>query len=94
MNIQEILKEENVNIIDVRESYEYMTDRIFDATNMPLSKFGDFIDTIKEMKGKKVFYCRSGNGSGQAVEYLKSLDIADVYNGGSLMLMQSIMVES
>jgi len=82
MNIQDILKEDDVTIIDVREPYEYMTDRVYDAVNMPLSRFGDFIEEIKNMNGKKVFYCRSGNRSGQAVNYLKSVGVEDVYNGG------------
>jgi rhodanese-related sulfurtransferase len=92
MDIQDILKQEETTIIDVRESYEFMSDRVFDAINMPLSKFGEYIDQIKNMKGNKVFYCRSGNRSGQAVNYLKSIGVQNVYNGGSLMLMQSYVL--
>ncbi len=92
MDIQEILKGENVTIIDVREPYEYMTARIFDAKNMPLSQFMEFIDELKAVKGDIVFYCRSGNRSGQAVNYLKSQDMDNVYNGGSLILMQSFLI--
>jgi rhodanese-related sulfurtransferase len=92
MDIQDILKQEGTTIIDVRESYEFMSDRVFDAINMPLSKFGEYIDQIKNMKGNKVFYCRSGNRSGQAVNYLKSIGVQNVYNGGSLMLMQSYVL--
>ena len=92
MDIQDILKEKDTKIIDVREPYEFMTNRIYEATNMPLSRFGDFIDEIKKMEGKIVFYCRSGNRSGQAVNYLKGIGLDNVYNGGSLMLMQSYMI--
>lgn len=92
MDIQDIIKQEGTTIIDVREPYEFMSDRVFDAINMPLSKFGEYIDQIKNMKGNKVFYCRSGNRSGQAVNYLKSIGVKDVYNGGSLMLMQSYVL--
>ena len=91
MDLQEILREKDVHVIDVREPYEYMTDRVFEAINMPMSKFGTFLNEIKEMKGKKVFYCRSGNRSGQVVQYLKGIGIMDVYNGGSLFLIQSMM---
>jgi rhodanese-related sulfurtransferase len=69
-----------------------MTARIYDSTNMPLSRFMDFMDEIKEMKGNIVFYCRSGNRSGQAVNYLKSQGMDNVFNGGSLMLMQSYIL--
>ena len=92
MSIQDILKKDDTVIIDVREPYEFMTDRVYDAVNMPLSKFGEYIDEIKNMKGNKVFYCRSGNRSGQAVNYLQSIGVKDVHNGGSLMLMQSYVL--
>lgn len=92
MDIQEILKKGDVTIIDVRETYEYEMEHIQDSINMPLSQFGNFVDEIKAIKGKKVFYCRSGNRSGQAVSFLKSIGVADVYNGGSFMLMNSYLV--
>jgi rhodanese-related sulfurtransferase len=92
MDIQEILKQEKVNIIDVRESYEYNVGHVEGAVNMPLSQFQNFVDVIKKMEGKKVFYCRSGNRSGQAVAFLKTLGVKEVYNGGSLSLMNSFLV--
>lgn len=92
MNVQDILKKKDVTIVDVREPYEFMTDRIYDAVNMPLSNFGSFLEDLKKMKGDIVFYCRSGNRSGQAVDYLKSLGMENVYNGGSLVFMRSFLV--
>ncbi|GLR17678.1 rhodanese-like domain-containing protein [Portibacter lacus] len=92
MDIQEIVKQDSVHIIDVRETYEFESEHVENAVNMPLSHFADFVDTIKEMKGDKVFYCRSGNRSGQAVNYLQSLGIKDTYNGGSYMIMNSFLV--
>ncbi|GAB5553846.1 MAG: hypothetical protein Sapg2KO_34370 [Saprospiraceae bacterium] len=92
MDIQTILKSDDVHIIDVREPYEFMTERLYEATNMPLSRFQDFIKDIKKMSGKKIFYCQSGNRSGQAVAYLKSIGIQEVYNGGSLYLMKSYLL--
>lgn len=92
MDIQTVLKSDDVHIIDVREPYEFMSERLYEATNMPLSKFQNFTPEIKKMSGKKVFYCQSGNRSGQAVAYLKSIGIQDVYNGGSLYLMQSYLL--
>lgn len=92
MDIQTILKSDDVNIIDVREPFEFMSQRLYEATNMPLSRFQDFVGEIKKMSGKKVLYCQSGNRSGQAVAYLKSIGIQDAYNGGSLYLMQSYLL--
>lgn len=92
MNIQDILKEENVHIIDVRESSELLTEKIDQAINMPLSKFEAYVDNIKTLEGKKVIFCRSGGRSGQAVTYLQSIGIKDVYNGGGIGLMQTYLI--
>ncbi len=92
MNIQEILNEAEVNIIDVREPYEYNVEHVEDALNMPISQFQSYIDEIKKMEGKKVFYCRSGHRSGQAVNFLKGLGVENVFNGGSLAIMNSFII--
>ena len=92
MDIQEIVKEQKAHIIDVRETFEYDMNHVKDAVNMPLSKFVNFVDEIKKMEGKKVFYCRSGNRSGQAVNYLKNMGLKEVYNGGSLPIMNSFLI--
>jgi len=93
MDIQQILKQENVHIIDVREPAELLQGKVDKAINMPLSNFQGFIDDIKKMEGPKVFYCRSGNRSGQAAQYCESIGIKDVYNGGSYVLMESFLVD-
>jgi len=93
MNIQDILQEPDVKIIDVREKYEFETDHIVNAINMPLSNFASYTDEIKSMTGKKIFYCRSGNRSGQAVKHLAALGVKDVQNGGSLGLMKSLTIK-
>ncbi len=92
MDIQSIVNQKDVHIIDVRELSEFNDGHIEVALHMPLSSFRDFIDQIREMKGPKVFYCRSGNRSGQAVKFLSEIGITGVYNGGSLMLMSSFMI--
>ena len=92
MDIQTILKSDDVHIIDVREPFEFMSERLYEATNMPLSRFQDYIEEIKKLSGNIVFYCQSGNRSGQAVAYLKSIGLDNVYNGGSIYLMQSYLL--
>ncbi len=91
MNIQEILKDENVNIIDVREPYEFERGHVQGAMNMPLSQFGDYVEKIRAMEGPKVLYCASGNRSGQATAYLRSIGLDDVYNGGAFMIMEAMV---
>ena len=55
---------------------------------MPLGKIKDFdIDSIESLKDKEViFYCRSGNRSGQAAMMLESMGFTNVKNlvGGML----------
>jgi rhodanese-related sulfurtransferase len=92
MDIQTILKSEKTHIIDVREVYEFQSGHIDGAINMPLSTFGDYLDQLKKMEGPKVFYCRSGNRSGQAVSFLSQNGYSDVYNGGSLSIMSSFLI--
>jgi len=55
---------------------------------LPLGKIKDFdIDSIESLKDKEViFYCRSGNRSGQAAMMLESMGFTNVKNlvGGML----------
>ena len=92
MDIQAILKQDDAHIIDVREVVEFNSGHIAGAVNMPLSVFGNFLNQLKSLKGPKIFYCRSGNRSGQAVDYLSQLGIPEVYNGGSLVLMEAYLL--
>lgn len=94
MDIQDILKQDAVNIIDVREDYEFSSGHISEAINLPLSTFRDYVEQIRNMDGPKVLYCRSGNRSGQAVSFLQKCGIKEVYNGGSLVLMESFLINS
>lgn len=94
MDIQSLLKIDGVNIIDVREEYEFTSGHISDAVNLPLSTFRDYVEEIKNMEGPKVLYCRSGNRSGQAVGFLQECGIKDVHNGGSLALMETFFIKS
>ncbi len=88
MNIKELLKEENVKIIDVRETYEYSSDHIPGSVNFPLSQFANYLPKLKEMQGPIILYCRSGARSGQAVAFLKAQGVNNAFNGGGLYEME------
>ena len=83
MSIEEVLKTGNYHLIDVREPMELeMNGHIEEAQNIPLGEIEDRKQEIENLSGAKIFFCRSGNRSGKAMDYFKSEGMTDVYNGG------------
>ncbi len=83
MSVEEILQSGNYQLIDVREPMELEMDgEIEAAVNIPLGELESRKDEVENLEGPKIFFCRSGNRSGKAVEYFKSQGLTDVYNGG------------
>mgnify|MGYP004671839135 FL=1 len=69
--LEEILKENNYIIVDVRTKEEYDTSHIVGAINIPY----DTIDENTDLDKSKtiIVYCRSGKRSSIAAETLKKL---------------------
>lgn len=83
MSIEEVLKAGNYHLIDVREPMELEMDgHIEEAQNIPLGELEERKQEVVNLAGPKVFFCRSGNRSGKAMEYFRSEGMTDVYNGG------------
>ncbi|RRQ45181.1 rhodanese-like domain-containing protein [Chryseobacterium sp. SC28] len=83
MALEDVLRAGNYHLIDVREPLELEMDgHIEEAQNIPLGELEDRKQEILNLNGMKIFFCRSGNRSGKAVEYFKSEGMTDVYNGG------------
>ena len=78
---------EKLNIVDVREPYEN-ADFNIGGTLIPLGNIQMMqIDEIEDLKDKEViFYCRSGNRSGQACMFLDAMGFKNTKNlvGGML----------
>jgi len=78
---------EKLNIVDVREPYEN-ADFNIGGTLVPLGNIQSMqIDEIEDLKDKEViFYCRSGNRSGQACMFLDAMGFKNTRNlvGGML----------
>ena len=78
---------EKLNIVDVREPYENAEFNI-GGTLIPLGNIQMMqIDEIEDQKDKEViFYCRSGNRSGQACMFLDAMGFKNTKNlvGGML----------
>ena len=83
MTLEEILKSGNYSLFDVREPMELMMDgEIEGAKNIPLGKVEEQKDEILSSEKPVVVFCRSGNRSGKALEYLQSEGLENGFNGG------------
>lgn len=92
MDIQTALKQPNVSIIDVREPFEFNHHHVEGALNIPLQSIPNRLEEIRQMNGPIVLYCRSGNRSGMAAQFLKSNGFSQVYNGGSVGQMEMFLL--
>ena len=75
-----------LNLIDVREEYEYDADNI-NGKLIPLGDLPDRLDEIEDLKDQEVLiHCRSGKRSEMAQKYLQSQGFVNVRNviGGML----------
>ena len=91
-NMNEILKKEDVVVVDVRNDWEYAEGHVKNAMNIPLHEIPARIEEFRKLNGPVILYCRSGNRSGAAVQILKLAGITNVYNGGGIFDMQKITI--
>ena len=89
-NIKEILKKEDVTVVDVRNNWEYDEGHVNNAMNIPLNEIPARIEEFRKLNGPLILYCRSGNRSSAALHILKVAGITNVYNGGGIFDMQKI----
>lgn len=83
MSLIDVLKGGNYYLIDVREPMELEMDgNIERAQNIPLGEIDERKDEILAIEQPVVLFCRSGNRSGKALEYLTSVGLKGGYNGG------------
>ncbi|MFN4313965.1 MAG: rhodanese-like domain-containing protein [Chitinophagaceae bacterium] len=85
MTFLEIIRHPDTRFVDVRTVAEFNSGHLNGAVHIPLDQFQTRyaeIDRLGEVP--VVFYCRSGNRSGQAVAYLQQKGVKNIYNGGGL----------
>jgi phage shock protein E len=82
--MEDLIKDPETRVIDVREINEFESGHFEGAINIPLGNIPMRIAELKAMNGPIVVYCRSGNRSGMAMSLLKQAGLIDVYNGGAL----------
>jgi rhodanese-related sulfurtransferase len=82
MNAEQIIKEKQGTIIDVRTTSEFMGGNVAGSINIPLQEIQQRMDELKNLNQPLVLCCASGNRSGQATHYLSQQGI-ECCNGGS-----------
>ncbi len=82
MNLEQIIKENQGTIVDVRSPGEFMGGNVVGSINIPLQEIQQRLDEIKLLKTPLVLCCASGNRSGIAKQFLSQYGL-ECYNGGS-----------
>jgi rhodanese-related sulfurtransferase len=82
MNAEQIIKEKQGTIVDVRTPSEFMGGNVAGSINIPLQEIQHRMDELKNLNKPLVLCCASGNRSGQASHYLSQQGI-ECCNGGS-----------
>lgn len=94
MTTVEAITNENVTLIDVREPYELETDGFVpNAINIPLGDVPTRVEEIKAMSKPVVVFCRSGNRSGSAAQFLQANGLEEVFNGGGYQDVLDILAQ-
>jgi len=89
--IKKIIEIKNPVIVDVRNTWEFDEEHVTNAINVPLHELPSRINELKKINKPFIFYCRSGNRSGAAVNILKQSGIMDVHNGGGIFDLKNII---
>lgn len=76
----DVITAPGVQIIDVRTPEEFAAGHIAGAVNIPVQQ-ADFIEQVSQLDadGTYAVYCRSGNRSKPAVDGMRSVGIASIY---------------
>ena len=84
MNIEEIIKNNEGTILDVRTQGEFMGGNVTGSVNIPVQEIMDRLEEVKSLKQPLVLCCASGNRSGMAQQLLSNEGL-ECYNGGGWM---------
>ncbi len=82
---------DDFHLLDVRQPEEHAAQRVQDGHLIPLGELMDRKSELEEYREKEiVVYCRSGNRSGQAVEYLRHLGFNATNVKGGILAWQAL----
>ena len=75
------MNSDETKIIDVREPHEYIKGHIESSINIPLGKFDEQLDTLKQYKNNTIIVaCQSGTRSVPACKTLTKSGFEKVFN--------------
>lgn len=89
--LKEIVKNPSTTVVDVRNTWEFEEGHYPGALNIPLDQVMQNLSQFEAMEGPIVLYCRSGNRSGMALQVLKQQGLDNLYNGGGVDEMLSLV---
>ncbi|WP_373947996.1 rhodanese-like domain-containing protein [Vibrio pomeroyi] len=81
------LIEKGAMVVDVRTPEEFKQGHLDNAINYPLSEVATHFASIDKDQ-PIVLYCRSGNRSGQAYQFLQAQGFTQIHNAGGLIEIQ------
>ena len=81
MTINEAINHENASLVDVRTPGEVSMEPVPGAVNIPLDEVPERWEEFKDMSRPVVLFCRSGQRSAKALEFLASKGVTDGMNG-------------
>ena len=76
---QELLKDENVKLVDIRDTASYNDGHLKSAIHLTQSKIGEFIETTPK-EAPILVICYHGNSSQTIAQYLSSCNFTSVYS--------------
>lgn len=84
MNLENIIKNNEGTILDVRTEGEFMGGNVAGSVNIPVQDLMERLDEVKKLEEPLVLCCASGQRSGMAQQLLSNEGI-ECYNGGGWM---------
>lgn len=92
MTREEAIKNPNATLVDVREPYELETEGFVEgAINIPLGEVPERLEEFKSFQKPLVVFCRSGNRSGSAAQFLEQNGLEEVVNGGGFNEVNAVL---
>jgi len=82
MTLEDLIKDLNASIVDVRTVGEFEMGNVDGSINIPMHEVTSRVEELKSLAKPLVLICATGNRSGQVMNYLQHQGIEEVYNGG------------